>query len=466
MNVLIVALELAPYVQTSSAAESVASLAKALRLLGHDVTVAVPRLPAYEEAGLMAARQLSPLDCEGGRKAHLFDAQLASGITLTLVDVIDAAFDPTRDLTGQPAPLGAFASAVGALHARQRDKGAPFDVVHAHDAGAGLALLKLEREVGLARILTVHDAVRSGEFSGDAREALGIPEERAGAQGFASGDGLCLLKGLAGEADAIVTPSESYSRQLQAPEKYGALSRAFQSASLFSVTEGVDHAVYNPATDAALVNRFDAPDPRAKAKNKVDALRSVGLEFELNRPLVFCEDVANGDVALSTLVSALPALVRNDVSLIVSASESSRAENAAALEPLSSHVKFVTSLNPATRRRMLAASDFYLSLRKRDPSGQLLLQASRYGAVPVAYSVDGVPDIVVDCDAELKTGTGILFDTMTQRALVSTMGRAVLAYRSERFPRLVSRVMRQDLAWDRSARRHEQIYRRVVAAHA
>ena len=75
MNILLAALEFAPFVQLSSAADSVANLAKALRLLGHDVSVVVPRVPAYEEAGLMAARRLTPLSWEDDGQALLFDLQ-------------------------------------------------------------------------------------------------------------------------------------------------------------------------------------------------------------------------------------------------------------------------------------------------------------------------------------------------------------------------------------------------------
>ncbi len=69
---------------------------------------------------------------------------------------------------------------------------------------------------------------------------------------------------------------------------------------------------------------------------------------------------------------------------------------------------------------------------------------------------------MVDCDTDLLTGTGILFDTMTQRALINASARAISAYRSVHLRALLTRVMRQDLAWDRSAHRHLQIYRHVA----
>ena len=92
------------------------------------------------------------------------------------------------------------------------------------------------------------------------------------------------------------------------------------------------------------------------------------------------------------------------------------------------------------------------------------MQASRYGAVPIAYQVDSVPDLLVDCDLELETGNALLYETMTQRALQTVIARAVRAYRSPRWPKLLSRVMRRELAWDRAARRHVQVYNQLISA--
>jgi starch synthase len=90
------------------------------------------------------------------------------------------------------------------------------------------------------------------------------------------------------------------------------------------------------------------------------------------------------------------------------------------------------------------------------------LQAARYGAVPVAFAADAARDVIVDADAELETGTGFLFDSLTQRGILGGLGRAVSAYRRANFLKLLSRVMRQDLAWDRPARRYLQIYRQAA----
>jgi starch synthase len=72
-------------------------------------------------------------------------------------------------------------------------------------------------------------------------------------------------------------------------------------------------------------------------------------------------------------------------------------------------------------------------------------------------------DAVVDCDADLETGTGFLFDKPSAAGLVGATERALTAYASEAgWARLKRRAMRLDLAWDRPARRYAQVYRRVT----
>src|SRR4051812_21489828 len=93
MEILFVATELAPMVKVGGLADVVAALSKALRLLGHKVTIALPRYPAFEAGGLLLARRLTPLVLPatpgGGERAELtvFDGRLSSGVDLMLFDV-------------------------------------------------------------------------------------------------------------------------------------------------------------------------------------------------------------------------------------------------------------------------------------------------------------------------------------------------------------------------------------------
>jgi len=466
MNILIAATELGPYVAPSPAAESISSLAKALRLLGHDVTLALPRFSAFEDAGLMAARRLTPLALADGGEAYVFDVSLPSGARLVLLDAPGVEMNAIgRGDPNEARALGRYSDAVTALLTQVGDQ-KPYDVLHVHDARAGLCLLKLRLSGGseLGRLLTVHDGRALGSFALDDQAALGIPENFANQQGFKSGDELCLLKGALALSDLVLAPSEAYAGELLEASRFGGISRSFRGQTPTGVLGGVDHAVYNPATDSALVSRFDAQDPSNKGRNKMALLQELGLALELSRPLVFFEEVDPSDGSLETLFGALAPLARLDLALVVQTTRELSAAQSAAAEALKDQLVVLSNVEPRLRRRLLGAADFYLGLERHNPAGQRLLQAARYGAVPVAFAADAARDVIVDADAELATGTGFLFDSLTQRGLLGGLGRAVTAYRRAEFAKLLRRVMRQDLAWDRPARRHVQLYRQAAGA--
>src|SRR5258708_27817635 len=90
MEMAFVTTELSPFVKVGGLADVSAALPKALRTLGHAVTIVVPRFPALEAQGLLLARRLTPLSFRLGDRAFeatLFDGRLASQVDPAVVDV-------------------------------------------------------------------------------------------------------------------------------------------------------------------------------------------------------------------------------------------------------------------------------------------------------------------------------------------------------------------------------------------
>src|SRR5215472_5621414 len=89
MDILFVSTELAPFVKVGGLADVTSALTKALRVLGHKVTVVSPRFPAFEAGGLLVARRLTPLRLPLGERTFevtVFDGRLASQVDLVLVE--------------------------------------------------------------------------------------------------------------------------------------------------------------------------------------------------------------------------------------------------------------------------------------------------------------------------------------------------------------------------------------------
>jgi starch synthase len=170
-----------------------------------------------------------------------------------------------------------------------------------------------------------------------------------------------------------------------------------------------------------------------------------------------------GPAGLSTLLSALPPLLENDAALVAAGNLDERTREA--LSPLRTEYAgdfgVVKKVDEPGLRRLVAAADFVLTFRRGTPCAYDELTAQRYGAFPIAHASGGVPDVVVDLDAELETGTGFTYDDFTERALVGVVQRALSAYGHPQFSALRRRLLRRDVGWDRAARRYVQVYRQA-----
>ena len=457
-----VSAELSPYARGSETGDVVAGLSKALRQLGHRVTLALPRHPGFEAGGLLMARRLTPLSI-GGADLTVLDGQLASGVELVLFDdppLYDrpSVFGEGEGYADNLARFAVLCRGAAALAAQRAEQGKPFEVVHTFDAptAAVSALLRGDAGPALPSLLTVLNTERVGRFASGAHQAF------PGLHGLV-GDSLSLLELGIASSQLVVAGSEDVARDLGTPHVSGNLAPNLVGERAPTVVgTGLDYAVFNPATDTALPSRFDAQDVSNKGRCKSAVLSDLGLELELDRPLVFALASTRGEAEL--LLGAVPTLLKNDIAIIalvndgVSAAELDRLTG----EYPSDLARLKDASDPA-RRRALAAADFALCLDGGARTSAALHAAQRYGAVPVAFAQGPVVDALVDCDAELETGTGFLFDSLDIQGLLGASARALAAYGSPGHARLRRRVMRLDVSWERVARRYAQLYRKAAS---
>jgi len=455
--------ELSPYARATQAGDVVAALSKALCQLDHRVTIAVPRYPGFEAGGLLAARRLTPLALSGGAEVTVLDAQLPTGATLTLFDA-PALFEraPSESETeARDVDRAAFLCEAATGLVRQRAEREPFDVVHLHgwQAAPMAALLsKLPRPA--PTVLTIHDALRRGTVSPDSAARLGVDR---GA--FREPGGVSLLAAGASAARAVTALSTTVAADLVDARRFGALAGALaeRKTPVTGILNGLDYAMFNPATDAALKSRYDAEDPSNKGISKTEMLRGRGLEIDPPRALVVAIVEAGTGSGGELLEKAIPAILRNQACLLVvirGAEGSTRFESLA--KEYTGRLSVERSTDDALVRRLCAAADFLLLPAEYEGTATFARCAQRYGALPVARATGAHVDAIVDTDSALDTGTGFLYDDATPDALVGAIARGLSAYASADWPRLRRRVMRLDLSWDRPARRYAQVYRQAI----
>ncbi len=456
MRIMMVSSELAPVAKVGGLADAVAALSKTLSRLGHEITIALPRYRAVDEAGLMLARRLTPLKLARG-EAMLFDARLSPGVELVLVDLPGLYNrDGIYDERGAAYPdnlrrFGSFCQAVAALVQKRAGEPDRFDAVHAHDWPAALATQLLAGQV--RTVLTIHNAAHQGRFPGEAAAEIGLDT--------ASGE-LNILRAGIESADAVTTVSPTYAHEILTPELGEGLHEVLSArrGKLHGILNGIDYAIWSPSTDPHLAARYDAEDAANKGRCKASLLSELEMSLDPERPLFVSVGRVCRQKGSDILADAVAAIVKTGSQLIIAGEGEPELEKRLeeAVARCADAAIYLGRVSEAMTHRLVAAADAVVMPSRFEPCGLVQQYAQRYGAAPVVRAAGGLIDTVVDCDAGLPTGTGFVFDEASAEALAGAVGRAVTAMRTPRWGELRRRMMRLDRSWERPARQYVRLY--------
>jgi starch synthase len=318
-------------------------------------------------------------------------------------------------------------------------------------------------------MLTLHNIAYQGLQPKTALASLGLEREDYAVERYEFFGGINLLKGGIVDADAVTTVSETYAREIQTPEGGEKLDGVLRTraGALYGITNGIDYAVWNPATDASVVARYDAEDLTSRARNRGALQKELGLPLDQGAPIVASIGRMVHQKGTDLVAKAIPKLLRaTDAQIVVAGDGEPLLVAAVEAAVAKSHGRavFVRAASEPLVHRIFSAADVVLVPSRFEPCGLVQMYAQRYGAMPVARATGGLSDTIVDCDAKLETGTGFLFDEDSVEALVGATERAIAARALPRFGGLVRRAMRLDRGWERPARRYEQLYRSMVGS--
>jgi len=448
MNIVLVGLELAPGLARTPAAESLLLLAKALRLLDFEITLVLPYFEELRAQGLLAARRLTPLELPQSGPTFVYESTLPSGAKLCLLESKEfpsPRFDSFQE-PGSDALVAWLSEAVVEWVSERARHGTPPDVVHALGARAAVALGALRVEDGaIARAMTIFDPsdlkwVREGIGSEVPGAALGRWA------GFSA-------------AETIVTPSHELATEVrQLLSELPTRSRA--SAQV--VFEGIDTGAKNPATDPALPHRYTPYDLSGKKRTQRAVRESFGLSVDPERPFLVVNLRSADESTRKKVASVVPSWVRQGFTVGVALDGHALAELGPVLAELADQVAIVRGSAKPEMQRLFAAADFYWEPDSTDATGRTILEAQRYGALPVAGPRHFGRERVLELDAELSSGTGFTVTDAEIEDFVALGGRLLAAFRRAQFAGAVTRVMALDLAWDRPGRRYAQIYKALL----
>ncbi len=471
VRIVLAAAEVAPYAKVGGLADVAGSLPQALAALGHDVSIYLPLHRSIDRArfGIPSAAVGRSVPYGRSHVRVAYPSIVRDGVRVVFVDNDQRIARAT--VYGAPDDAKRYALFARAVAEDLAQGDARPDVVHAHDWHSALlvpmAAGPYRRALGSpATIFTIHNLAYQGQSSSDVLALVGLARKRLRVE--SPGQLNPMARAIA-SADIVSTVSERYAEEILTAEFGAGLEGllAERRDDLWGIVNGIDTAVFDPATDRAIPARYSAADLRGKAQDKAALQKELGLAVATRTPLFGVIGRLVEQKGIDILTAVAPEILRAGAQIAVLGTGEPRYE-AMWKELVAKHkgdLSLTLGFDAALAQRIYAGSDMFLMPSRFEPCGLGQLISFRYGTVPVVRAVGGLVDTVTDLDGDARRGTGFSFREYAAAPLADAVRRAIRAYRDEpRWDTLRKRVMGLDHSWAASAARYVEMYRAALDA--
>jgi starch synthase len=478
MKILMITSEVAPFAQTGGMADVTASLAKALKRLGHDVRLFMPNYRCIQKLGVPLRKARKSVEVPIGamvskgflRQANLDDVPVYLLESREYFDRDELYGTVDGDYPDNHRRFAFFCR--GILEVLKKLDFRP-DLLHCHDWQAALVPIILRYEhhsdaffAGTSTLFTIHNLAYQGVFPRTALEEMGLNKTCYRIERLEYYGQLNLMKGAILTSDLLNTVSESYCREIKTPEAGCGLDGvlSIRSGQLSGILNGLDTEEWDPATDQRIFKTYSADSLAAKSANKKGLQKQLGLEARPDVPLIGIVSRLVEQKGFDLLEQLLPRLAAEELQLVILGSgDSGYVQRFASLAGSSRNVSFNPGFDPALAPKIYAGADLFLMPSRFEPCGLSQMIALRYGTVPVVRRTGGLADTVFEERAGVRQPNGFTFDDYTPEALWDALRRARLAYGNKaRWRKLMRSGMAGDFSWLHSARQYEELYRRCL----
>ena len=453
MKILMVASEAAPFAKTGGLADVVGSLPAALKSLGYEVAVLLPR---YREVELKTARRIYD-----SLPVWLGPDRFDTTVYLIQQDTPFYFLDcpPLYDRAGLYGEEGVdypdnhvrFAVLAQAALEFSRHILRP-DILHGHDWQAGLAPVYLHTIyandptfLGMRTLFTVHNLGYHGLFRPEGLEFFG----KVG-----------YLKGGLTFSDALNTVSPTYAREIQTPEYGFGLDGVLRARGnvLTGILNGVDYTEWNPETDRFIAAHYSAADLRGKGTCKGDLINEFGLPAEASdAPLIGIVSRFTSQKGADLIAEIADDMVAEGFYMVALGSGEPQYEALfhAMAARHSGRIAVRIGYDNALAHKIEAGADFFLMPSRYEPCGLNQIYSLKYGTVPVVRATGGLDDTI-----DLKTG--FKFREYSGSALLEGLRAARQAFGDqESWHAMMLAGMAKDYSWKASAAEYARVYQRL-----
>lgn len=475
LNILFVASEVVPFAKTGGLADVAGALPKALKKLGHNIIVVMPRYYKIDKSKLshIPGALGVPMGPMGELWAGVYSSKLPnSEVPIYFIDYEEffgrsGLYDENGEAYKDNENRFIFLSKAAFMLCKKL--GFTPDIIHANDwHTATMPLLAKTRFVhdfgNAATVLTIHNLQHQGEFFKGAIDVLEVGWEHFNPMEYESYDVFNSLKGGIANAEAVTTVSKKYANEIQTSEFGFGLENHIRAhnAKLFGILNGVDYSEWNPGTDKNIAQNYDIDDMSGKKACKKALQKHFGLKVDENIPLIGFVGRFAEQKGIGLIAQIMHRLKDLDLQIVMLGTGEKWAEFFFGDQADKHKDKFGVHIgyNNKLAHQIEAGSDMFLMPSLFEPCGLNQIYSLRYGTLPIVRATGGLDDTIENFEKESSVSNGFKFYEASADALYNTIKWAVDIYHNDKedFELMQERAMKMRFDWMKSAKSYEEVY--------
>lgn len=470
MRILFPVSEAAPLYKVGGLGDVAGALPKALRKLGHDVRVIIPKHPEIIlDSSWKVAERFTVIYNNLPRLIQIWSGYLPDTDVKAYVVAEGSLISKHSGASDAEVDKFALFSLAVAQWVVKRLGGWSPQVIHVHDWHVALIPLLLKnkfKDQSFPTLITIHNLRYQGKASVFLSQKLGLQpgDCQILAWDQANGDIDILMEGIL-HADYINAVSPTYAKEILTQEYGAGLEHVLEARKgrLSGILNGIDTEVWNPETDTYLLQKYTFNTWRdGKTTNKLAIQKAMGLPVDANVPLLgFVGRIDEGQKGIDLIISAIKEqrlLPEPRQMVFLGVGNPDLEGQLKALSHERPNFKAAIRYDEALAHMIYAGADVMLIPSLYEPCGLVQLIGMRYGAIPVARKTGGLADTVIEGQ------TGFIFGDYSWTGLADATDRALKLLEDQvACGALVKSIMEKDLGWDPAAHEYVNLYTRMVA---
>ena len=460
-----------PFSKSGGLADVAAALPKALKKIGHEVTIITPFYqsikPHLNEMEYLGERTITMGIYE---KKAMYYKIIYDDVPYIFVDNDD--FYDRKRYYGYEDDAMRFTFFNFAIFEYMLLTQDYVEIIHANDWQTGLIPFFLDVKyrsqnpnfMKMKTLLSIHNLEKQGSYPIETEKLFNSKNFT-----YIHMDRVNFLKCGIMRANAINTVSENYRNEILTRFYGFTLDGPLKARQhdLYGILNGLDQDLYNPMKGNLYKNYNETNFIEGKTFNKQKLIEDLNLDLKEDLPIVSFIHRFARQKGIDILMPVLEDFIKEGAfNLVVLGYGDAIYEQffSELQRKYPDHVYYENGFNNELSLKVYAASDLFLLPSLFEPCGLNQMIAMRYGALPIVRETGGLKDTVTPYNKFTGIGVGFAFKNYDTEELEDAIKEAINLYNEDKeaWESLIHQAMHVNHSLSKMAKKYVELYQKLL----